>query len=195
VADEVAHVGAGVGGGVEDLVGGDAGVGIGGDVADRVAAALARGEPGPAQLADQLRRVGQRHVVELDVLPGGDVALAQGDPALDHLGEGLQLLGRDAAEGQLDADHLHVGLALPVDALLEAEGDEGVLALLAREEPRRFGAEVVELVGEDRDHVPGHVLVGLGVLPRSQRPLAALLLAVIDVESLEDRCGPAPGER
>ena len=66
----------------------------------------------------------QRHVVDLDVLAGGDVALVERHVLLDHVGEGLHLLGRDAAEGQLDADHLHVGLALAVDALLEAEADE-----------------------------------------------------------------------
>ena len=53
VADEVADVGAGVGGRVEDLVGGDAGPGVAGDVADRVAAALARGEAGLGDLAQQ----------------------------------------------------------------------------------------------------------------------------------------------
>ena len=36
----------------------------------------------------------------------------------------LHLLRRDPAERQLHADHLHVGLALAVDALLEAELDE-----------------------------------------------------------------------
>ena len=47
--------------------------------------------------------------------------LVQRGPLLDHGAEGLHLLKSDAAEGQLDADHLHVGLALPVDALFEAE--------------------------------------------------------------------------
>ncbi len=63
-------------------------------------------------------------MVELDVLAGGDVAFAQRHPALDHVGEGVHLIGGDAAERELDADHLHVGLALAVDALFEAEGDE-----------------------------------------------------------------------
>ena len=75
VADEVADVGGAVGGRVEDLVGGDAGPGVAGDVADRVAAALARGEAGFGDLAQQQLGVAQRHVVDLDVLAGGDVAL------------------------------------------------------------------------------------------------------------------------
>ena len=127
VADEVADVGHRVGGDVEELALGDPGPGVAGDVADRVAAALARGEPGVADLADELRRVGERDVVDLDVLAGRDVALAQRRALLDRLREGLHLLGGDAAERQLDADHLHVGLALAVDALLEAEADELVL--------------------------------------------------------------------
>ena len=84
------------------------------------------------------------------------------------VGEGLHLLGRDAAERQLDADHLHVGLALAVDALLEAEADE--LGLSASRRARNFvglGVEVVELALEDRDDVAGDVLEDLGVLERA----------------------------
>ena len=92
VADEVADVGAGVGRRVEDLVGGDAGPGVAGDVAHRVAAALARGEAGLGDLAEQRLHVAQRHVVDLDVLPGRDVALVQRRVLLDHAGEGLHLL-------------------------------------------------------------------------------------------------------
>ena len=124
-------------------------------------------KPGVAELADQLRRVGQRDVVHLDVLARGDVALAQRHVLLDHVGERVELVGRDAAQRQLDADHLHVGLALAVDALLEAELDEVVLLELALEEAGRLGVEVVELALEDRDHVPGHVLEHLGVLERA----------------------------
>ena len=73
------------------------------------------GEAGVAELADRLLHFRQRDVVDLDVLAGGDVALVQGRVLLDHVGERFELLGRDPAEGQLHADHLDVGLALPVD--------------------------------------------------------------------------------
>ena len=132
VADEVAHVGAGVGRRVEDLVGGDARPGVAGDVAHRVAAALARGEADGGDLPQQRLHVAQRDVVDLDVLAGGDVALVERRVALDHVGEGLHLLGGDAAERQLHPHHLHVGLALAVDALLEAEADELVFGLARR---------------------------------------------------------------
>ena len=124
VAHEVAHVGAGVRREVEELVVGDAGPRVAGDVADGVAAALARGQAGVRQLADRLGGVGQRDVVQLDVLARRDVPLVQRHVLLDDVGEGVELLGRDAAPRELDADHLHGGLALAVDALLEAELDE-----------------------------------------------------------------------
>ena len=180
VADEVADVGGAVGGRVEDLVGGDAGPGVAGDVADRVAAALARGEAGFGDLAQQQLGVAQRHVVDLDVLAGGDVALVQRRVLLDDAGEGVHLLGRDPAEGKLDPDHLDVGLALPVDALFEAEADELVLLQLAGEELLGFVVEVVELALDDRDDVAGDVLVGLRVLQGPDPALAPLLLVLCD---------------
>ena len=177
VADEVARVGRRVGGDVEGLVVRDAGPGVAGDVADRVAAALAGGEAGLADLPDELGGVGEGDVVDLDVLAGGDVALVERRELLDRVGEGLHLLGADAAEGKLHADHLHVGLALAVDALLEAEADELLLGLLAAQEAGGLGVEVVELPLEDRDHVPGDVVVDLGVLEGADLALAVLLLA------------------
>ena len=145
VAHEVADVGAGVGRRVEELALGDARPGIARDVAHRVAAALTRGELRVAELADELGRVGQRHVVQLDVLARRDVALVERHVLLDHVGERVDLLRGDAAERELDADHLALGLALAVDALLEAELDELLLGLLAVEEAPRLGVEVVEL--------------------------------------------------
>ena len=72
-----------------------------------------------------------------------------------------------AAEGQLHADHLHVRLALSVDALAEAELDELVLGHLALQELAGLGLEVVELVLEDRYQVSGHMLQDLGILERA----------------------------
>ena len=126
--------------------------------------------------------VAQRDVVDLDVLARRDVALVERRVLLDDVGEGVHLLGGDAAEGKLDADHLHVGLALAVDALLEAEADELVLGQLAGEELLGFVVEVVELALDDRDHVPGDVLVGLRVLERAGAALAALLLVLVDYD-------------
>ena len=51
-----------------------------------------------------------------------------------------------------------------------------------REEAAGLGVEVVELALEDRDQVPGDVLVDLGVLERAELALALLGLGVVDVE-------------
>ncbi len=118
--------------------------------------------------------------MDLDVLPRRDVALVQRRVLLDHAGEGLHLLRGDAAEGKLDPDHLHVGLALAVDALLEAEADELVLGDLAGEESLGFIVEVVELPLDDRDDVAGDVAVGLRVLQGAGAALAPLLLLLVD---------------
>ena len=150
MTDEVAHVGAGVGGDVEQLVVKHAGAGIAGDVAHRVAAALAGGQAGVGELAHQRGGVGQRDVVHLDVLAGRDVALAQRHVLLDHVGEGLELVGRDAAHRQLDADHLHVGLALAVDALLEAELDE---LRLRSSFPSRYRVDSVSKSSNSRSRI------------------------------------------
>ena len=170
VAHEVAHVGADVRRRVPQLVVADAGPRVGGHVAHGVAAALAAGEPGVGDLADQLRHVAQRDVVDLDVLARRDVGLVERRPPLDHVGERLHLLRRDAAPRELDAAHLDVGLALAVDALLEAEADELVLGRVAGEELLGLVVEVVELALEDRDDVAGDVLADLRVV---ERPLAA----------------------
>ena len=55
-------------------------------------------------------------------------------------------------------------------------------AICAVEELARLGVEVVELALEDRDHVPGDVLVDLGVLERARPALALLRLGQVLVE-------------
>ncbi len=137
VAHEVAHVGADIRGGVEQLALADAGPRVARHVADGVAAALAAREPRVGQLTDRLGGVAQRDVMELDVLARGDVALVERRVLLHHVGEGLHLLRGDPAEGELHADHLDVGLALAVDALLQPEADELGLGDLTAEEASR----------------------------------------------------------
>ena len=156
-AHEVAHEGARVGGDVERLVVADAGPGVAGDVAHGVAAGLARGQAGAAEHLQQLERLVERHVVVLHVLARGEVALAQRREALGDLAEGVELVRGDAAEGQLDADHLAVGLALSVDALAQPELGELQRVAVPVEELGRLGGEVGELVLEDRDHMAGGV--------------------------------------
>ena len=114
----------------------------------------------------QRGRVAQRDVVDLDVLARRDVALVERRVLLDALAKASICSGDDAAERELDADHLHVGLALAVDALLEPEADELVLRGLPVEELLGLVVEVVELALEDRDDVARDVLADLGVRER-----------------------------
>ena len=95
--------------------------------------------------------------MQLDVLARGDVALLQRGKPFGNLGEGVQLIGRNAAERQLHADHLHVGLPLPVDALLEPESDELLFDAPPGQIGLSLGGEVRELLVEDLDHTPGGV--------------------------------------
>ena len=131
MAHEVPRVCRGVGRDVERLVGADTCHRAAGDVADGVAACLAGGESGGADDAHEFRRVIDLDVVELEVLARRRVALLQGSVLLGHDAEGVELIGVEPAEGDLDADHLGVGLSLAVDALLEPERLELGLVPLA----------------------------------------------------------------
>jgi hypothetical protein len=71
--------------------------------------------------------------VHLHVLAGGDVAPAAG-VRVGEVAHHLELVGRERPVGHLDADHLVVAaLALPVDAVVQAEHAEDVLVELAGE--------------------------------------------------------------
>ena len=130
VAHAEADVGRQVGRGVEDLVGVNAGVGRANHVADGVAASLAAGQSHHSQQPQHIGTLGQRDVVELDVLAGSNVALAQRGILVRHLAQALHGLRGEDAAGNLDADHLHVRLALTVHALPQTEGGErGVVQL------------------------------------------------------------------
>ena len=61
---------------IDDLVGGDAGERIAGGVAHAVAGGLDRVHLDPGELGEDLRNVLEARPVELDVLPGGEVAVA-----------------------------------------------------------------------------------------------------------------------
>ena len=96
------------------------------DVADGVAARLAGGEADRRHQPQDLGRPLELDEVELHVLAGGEVAPAA-RVGLGDVGEGLELLGGDAAVRHLDAEHLVVAaLALAVHALIQAEDAEHV---------------------------------------------------------------------
>ncbi len=98
---------------VEQLVVRDAGHGAAGDVAHRVAAGAHRRQPHLAQPLEHGRQGAELEVVELDRLPGRQLA---GVAAVSggQLADGPQLLRRHAPGGQLDAEHERADLRLVV---------------------------------------------------------------------------------
>ena len=157
VAQEVRRDRLGVGRHVEDLPLADAGQMARGHVPDGVAAGLAGGHPDFGQAAHDRPDVLERGEVQLNVLARRDVADA-GGIAVGHLGDDPELRGVEAPEGNLDADHMHAGLALAVDPVLKAEGPEQVLGQCAAKHLRGLVLERLDLpeyVGGDRSRCPG----------------------------------------
>ena len=133
MAEEIARHRLGVRRDIEDLGVLHARVRAGGDVADRVAARLARGEPGRGEVAHHRFGVLQQDEVELDVLPRRDVA----EPARvlrAGVGEGAHLRAGHDPLRNLDPHHLDVVLPLAVGAAHQAEL------------PPRFGGQLAALV-------------------------------------------------
>ena len=144
VADEVPVGGLGPRGDVELLVRAGTGEVAAHDVADRVAARLATRHADATEQAHDLGDPFELHVVELDVLPGGDVAPAP-RVGVGEVGHHVELVGQHTAPRDLDPHHLVVpALALAVDAVVQAEDAERVLLDL----PGQVAAEdVLELLG------------------------------------------------
>ena len=106
-------------------------------------------------------------------------------------GKGVELIGGDPAQGQLDPDELHVGLALAVNTLLEAEFDEVVLLQLTLEVAGGLGVEVVELALQDGITWPGTFPAPRG-LERAGAGRRTATLVSIDAGSIG---GPWVGNR
>ena len=93
---------------------------------------------------EHLLDVGQLHEVKLQVLPRGDVP----EPAriaLGHVGQRVNLRDVHQTLRDLDANHLHVRLPLPVGAAQQAERAPLIRAELAALERFELGDELVNL--------------------------------------------------
>ena len=102
-------------------------------VANGVAARLAAGQSDAGHQPHHLRDLGQLDIVDLYVLAGGDVPPAP-RVGLGDVAHHVELLGRDRAGGQLDADHLvRPALTLAIDAVVEAHHPKDILLDLAGE--------------------------------------------------------------
>ena len=128
-----------------DLIGGRTGEMIGGDVADAIAAGLDAVHLDLGQLGQDIRRLLQLDPVELDVLAGGEMAVAAvvapGDP-----GQAAQLGRAQRAIG--DGDPQHIGMELKVEAVHQPQGLELVLADLAGDAPGDLLAELIHALGD-----------------------------------------------
>ena len=131
----------GIGARIDDLVGGRTGEMVGGDVADAVARGLDGVHLDLSEMIEDVRDVLQRRPVELQVLPGGEVAVAAVVFARDE-SERPQLRRVERAIGNGDAQH--IGVKLQVDAVHQAQRLELLLGQLARQPPRHLAAELAD---------------------------------------------------
>jgi hypothetical protein len=160
-------------GGVEPLAGVDPGHRAAEHVADGVPAGLQAAQPDPVELVKDGGDVGDHDPVELDVLAVGDVGQVAA-VGLGQAADGLQLVGRQRAPGDADAQHemAVLGRALGVQAP-PAEAD-------------------VEVVGVDRGQALAGVAVDAGAQVERVQRLLDLLVAVASVLSSHcwsPRCG------
>ena len=141
---------------VEELVVGEAGDGAAGHVPDGVAARADCRQPHLVEPAEDLRQRGELEVVELDRLPGRELARPLPVPQRE-LADRLQLRGSHAARGQLDPEHERPDLRLVVVEAPPLQPDEVFLGhlLVARRDQR----------GELAEH-PERALLALDPLDR-----------------------------
>ena len=90
------------------------------------------------KIGQRIRQIGELDPVELDVLPGGEMAVAAVVAARD-MGQPPQLLRRQRAVGNGDAEH--VGVQLQIDAVLQPQHLEFVLGEFAGETALHLVAE------------------------------------------------------
>ena len=115
---------------VLQLVIGGAGERIGGDVAHAIAAGLDAVHLDLGKRRQHVGNIDQLHPVELKVLPRGEMAVAAIPAPPDH-GELAQLLGRQHAIGNGDAQHISV--ELEIESVPQPQRPELVLGQLAGE--------------------------------------------------------------
>jgi hypothetical protein len=111
----------GIGAGIGDLVGGGTGEMVGRDVAHAIARGLDRMHPDIGQRGQHRRAHRQFRPVELDVLPGGEMAVAL-VPGLGDMGQLAHLAGVQRAIGH--GDPQHIGMQLQIEAVHQPQRAE-----------------------------------------------------------------------
>ena len=122
-----------------DLVRRNPGELVGRGIADAVAAGLDGVHFGGGQVVQNIRRILQPYPVELDVLAGGEMAVAAVIPPGDPR-QGAHLVGTQQAIG--NGDPQHVGMELQVKAVAKPERLELILGKLARNPPGDLAAKL-----------------------------------------------------
>ena len=132
----------------------DARIGTPGDVANAVGAGAASADVDGQQLLVQVDDLLERHPVDLDVLPGGDVADAAAI-AVGDVGHDVELLRREQPPGNLDALHVAGVVQLVVQAVGEPNGAPGIggdLTALIPGQPIGMAGEGFTLLLQGRRH-------------------------------------------
>ena len=122
IADPGASHTLGHGAGIDMLARADPGKRAGGDIAEGVAAGLACRHAVGVKEFQRLGGARQGNEIALHVLARGDVQIALAEAAIE-IRQHPQPIHRQDAAGNLDADHLHAGLLLAVNA--EANSESG----------------------------------------------------------------------
>ncbi len=120
---------------------------VGGDVADAVARGLDAVHLDRGELAQDLGRVLELDPVELDVRPRREVPVAAVVLARDH-GQHAQLVAAKVAVRNRDA--VHVGVALHVQAVLQAQRAELFFAQFARQPATHLVSVLRDAFVDDR---------------------------------------------
>jgi len=128
-----------------DFVGRGAGPLIGRDIAHDVAAGLHTVHSDAGQIGHRIRQFGELDPVVLDVLTGGEMAVAMIVFARD-MRQHAQLRGRQRAVGNGDAQH--IGVQLQINAVHQAQRLELLLAQFAGQAARNLIAEFRDTFGD-----------------------------------------------
>ncbi len=136
----------GIGPRIGDLVARGAGEMVGGDVSDAVARGLDRVHLDRGEMGEDVRDVLERRPVELEVLPGREMAVAAVVLPRDE-GEHAELHRVQRAVGHRDPQH--VGVELQVDAVHQPERLELVLGQVAGDPTLDLAAELGDPFGNE----------------------------------------------
>ena len=163
MAHAKAHIGGEIRRRVKDFLPADPGGGRPHHIAHGVAAGFPGGQPHFAQQPQHFGGLFQRNMMQLDVLAGSDMPLLQRSVAFRNVAETVQHSGGHNAAGQLDADHLHFGLTLPVHPLPQPERRECRIVQRAGAEAVNLGVKAPDFIlhkGNDCGRVRGQLQAG-----------------------------------